>query len=78
MSSYGEYWAVVLGPSRSAEDVVLEFDLIADGLDEWLDEAESAAWSAGGLGGRVPTAWEDHHARALGELVEAAFAMGVV
>lgn len=65
---YEGYWNVVLGANRSPGDVIREFDLVAQGLDEWLGHAESEAWSAGGEGGEMPAEWGTFHARALREL----------
>ncbi len=68
------YWNTVLGATRTAADVVNEFDLTGDerGLDEWLGTAEAAAWSAGGHRGDLPEEWSLHHTCALAELVAAA------
>jgi hypothetical protein len=67
----------VLGAHRDASDVVNEFALTADkrALDEWLGEAEAAAWSAGAAGGELPDTWQAYHQRALTELLEAAEAL---
>lgn len=63
------YWNVVLGASRSAEDVVQDFKLEGDdGLDEWLGTAEADAWAMGGEQGDLPEEWGGYHARALDEL----------
>lgn len=67
--TYEGYWAAVLG-DRSAGAVVREFDLVADGLDEWLGTAEAASWSAGGSGA-LPREWARFHATALEELTGA-------
>ncbi len=61
------YWNTVLGANRSAADVVVEFKLVAEGLDEWLGTAEDAARSAGGLK-ECPEEWDAFHARALDRL----------
>lgn len=45
---YEGYWSVVVGPDRTAESTVAEFGLVADGLEEWIAEAEMGAWMAGG------------------------------
>ena len=71
--TYEGYWATVLGATRTAEMVVVDFDLSpADrrGLDEWLGTAEVEAWRVGGLGGELPAEWAGHHATALAELAE--------
>ena len=69
--SYEDYWSGVLGSRRTAEDVVHEFDLVADGLDEWLGNAEAESWSFLQRGD-LPEAWGPFHARALAELTVAA------
>lgn len=70
--TYEGYWNVVLGPDRSAEDVVREFGLKPDGLGEWLGESEATAAQAGGLDAtNLPTEWTEHHARALRQLRDA-------
>lgn len=69
--TYEGYWNAVLGANRTAEDVVREFKLDASRRTEmefWLDDAEAAAWAAGGNSGRVPEEWADFHDRALREL----------
>jgi hypothetical protein len=68
------YWNTVMGPTRSAGDIVREFELGAGrrGLDEWLGEAEMEAWMAGGNSVRdeLPEEWAEFHARALDMLCE--------
>jgi hypothetical protein len=71
--TYEGYWNAVLGVV-SASEIVAEHGLVAGdrrGLDEWLGQAEAEAWRVGGQGGRVPSEWAEHHAKALAELVEA-------
>ena len=73
--SYEDYWSGVLGAHRTAEEVVHEFELVADGLDEWLGNAESESWSFLQRGD-LPAEWGPLHARALAELTEAASCSG--
>jgi hypothetical protein len=68
---YEGYWNVTIGANRSASMVAAEFDLVEEGLDEWLSRAESEAWQAGGQGGDIPAEWADFHDQALAELQEA-------
>jgi hypothetical protein len=69
--TFGEYWLLVLGESCDAR-IVSEYGLSdGEGLDEWLDTCESAAWSAGGIGGPVPDSWSEHHERAKAKLLAA-------
>jgi hypothetical protein len=71
--TYDDYWATVLGPNSDAGGIVRAFDLVPSGLDEWLGYAEAEAWSADGHRGEpIPEQWAGFHARALGELSEAA------
>jgi len=67
--SYEGYWNAVLGDRRSAEQVVAEFELVGEGLDEWLGTAEAEAARVGGLR-ELPDEWSDFHAQALEELEE--------
>jgi hypothetical protein len=74
--TYDGYWAAVLGASRTAGEVVREFDLVGGddgerGLDEWLGHSEAEAWSQGAEGGDLPEEWVGYHARALRELGDA-------
>ncbi len=62
---------MVLGASRSADDVVREFELDPTDrreLDAWLAETALEAWREGNLGGDIPSSWKAYHARALDEL----------
>jgi hypothetical protein len=73
--SYEGYWGAVLGPYRSAADVVREFELVARGLDEWLGQAEAEAWLIGHgrvMGSDMPAEWAEHHISALAALQRAA------
>jgi len=70
---YEGYWNTVIGDRRTAESTVAEFDLAGGSrrdLDEWLGEAEMAAWTAGGNASEdFPTEqWGGHHAQAIAEL----------
>ena len=65
--TYEGYWVAVLG-ERSPSGVVSEFDLVAEGLNEWLGIAESVSWSQEGQGGTVPQEWGEYHELALNEL----------
>lgn len=67
--TYEGYWNVVLGANRSGADVVREFDLVAEGLDEWLGAAEAEACSVGRI--EMPEAWGRFHQRALAVLRQA-------
>lgn len=65
----------MLGADRSAGDAVWSFDLVPEGLDEWLRHAEAQAWNAGG-GKRadLPEEWKGFHTDALEQLMSAAHA----
>jgi len=71
--TYDEYWAVVLGASRSAGRVVDEFCLgrmSKPSIDEWLLESELDAIAACDLSHGLVDEWLErgYRARALREL----------
>jgi hypothetical protein len=70
--SYEGYWNVVLGSDRNADDVVHDFDLVAEGLDEWLGVAEAEAWNQVGGKQALPEEWRGFHTRTLADLTSAA------
>jgi hypothetical protein len=75
MKTYEGYWATVIGANLDAAGAVRAFDLVPGddrGLDSWLDEAESIAWSLVGQGEAYPEEWGTFHARAVRELADAA------
>lgn len=78
--SFDGYWNVVVGANRNASDAVREFDLAPgddSGFSEWLSEAESIAWTAGGHSGEpVPEEWTEYHDRAVRLLADAANSKG--
>jgi hypothetical protein len=79
--TYEGYWNIVLGPYRSAAQVIREFDLLSASerkVDEWLGIAESEAWAMGGLDGNMKTVWAPFHAQTLVKLLEAQGAQGEV
>jgi hypothetical protein len=69
--TYQGYWNTVIGAHRTAASAAREFDLVSGdfrGFSEWLGEAESTAWSAGGKGAPMPEEWSGFHKRAAEEL----------
>jgi hypothetical protein len=68
--TYEGYWNAVLGANRDAADVVREFELVSDGLEEWLDSAETAARVADWMT-ELPEEWPGFHARTLRALESA-------
>ena len=72
---YEGYWAAVLGPNRSASDVVREFELTLSrgrrDVDEWLGRAEAEALSIGRLGTSDAEQFSAFHERALEALERA-------
>lgn len=65
--TYEGYWNAVIGANMTPEKAVYEYDLVPGdfkGLDEWLGEAEVAAWAAGGQTGPLPPEWTEYHQRA--------------
>lgn len=77
MWNYEGYWNAVLGATRTADDVVAEFELVGGTraqLDEWLDSAEAESWAMGAEnnGKDLPDEWGGFHTRALAELADAA------
>ena len=66
--TYEGYWLCVFG-ARSVEQAIVEFGLVAYGLDEWIGTAEDAAISQAALP-RAETffEWDRFHMRALREL----------
>lgn len=73
MWTYEGYWNAVMGPYRTAADVVREFEIRSvRGLDEWLGVAEYEAWVvAGSFQEEAPEEWGAFHAQALRELKRA-------
>ena len=63
------YWNGVIGPHRSPEDAVREFDLVGDAvsLSEWLGAAEAEA----AMQGCNVDDDGSHHDRAVGMLLAA-------
>ena len=74
--SYEQYWNVVLGHTRDAEQVVEEFELTDPsdmGVDEWLSGAEVEAARACNIPPSTVDYWssQGYHERASEEISDA-------
>ena len=67
---YNRYWAMVFG-EHDARSVALEFELVENGLDEWLGVCESVSAQLDGGGEAWLTEAGEHHYRALDALLTA-------